>query len=678
MAETSEAVFQQPVPPAAAAYKLAPLFQHKDPPVEKYAPYKPNLDWVKQPELWLDDWELYRADDVQEGKDRLSSLPAEILLMITSHLTPGSLVAVSRTSRFLRSLTCTKRAEPVWTAARQRRGWPDLEAGGLNEVEYAKLVEGEFCCLCGEAERCEKGDDCDRSDSVRRDFRVRTVLCSDCAANLKPSESISAEYWYLHPLTFQCCLSTQNLYFVPQVLKQSAALYDAEADAAGQDKLLSFGSEVYTIKRRAFLDAVKLDAYFLKANAVTLRCDDEEEEERMKKLRVENFADIGKTKSWCMACIEEDYDADMKRWEDEQRAKGISEEEEEAEAWEEEDENTRWERTFAEMLAAWHGDCIPAPCHLTETSPFEGDHRELWFHEDWPHYRGAIIEYARRNQHKARWQAAQDARRRRKEEMETLFVGLRTSCREEHLGFFVALSTFLDFPEVKALWFPDNGVGVSAVELESWPRVRQQILSRIAKSDRLATIQLFDRIARSLLNDGQRLGDFASFVLDREPSPFVDSDRSKGLAPYHSALSDDDMNPVFDRLASLFRCGVCSAKLTFPAIAIHLVDEHGLTNVAAYAHVPTPSFRKAIKKLLERRLLPADISPARFKAYHGGAHFHVTMRTKTGNLEMSLNETWAQVLSGKSLAERHAAWHKLDYTSTDRDIAKIELSYACV
>lgn len=66
---------------------------------------------------------------------------------IISHLTPGSLVAVSRTSRFLRSLTCTKRAEPVWTAARQRRGWPDLEAGGLNEVEYAKLVEGEFCCV---------------------------------------------------------------------------------------------------------------------------------------------------------------------------------------------------------------------------------------------------------------------------------------------------------------------------------------------------------------------------------------------------------------------------------------------------------------------------------------------------------------------------------------------------
>lgn len=79
----------------------------------------------------------------------------------------------------------------------------------------------------------------------------------------------------------------KDLYFVPQVLKQSAALYDAEADAAGQDKLLSFGSEVYTIKRRAFLDAVKLDAYFLKANAVTLRCDDEEKEERMKKLRVE-------------------------------------------------------------------------------------------------------------------------------------------------------------------------------------------------------------------------------------------------------------------------------------------------------------------------------------------------------------------------------------------------------
>ncbi|BGP01905.1 hypothetical protein NBRC10513v2_005546 [Rhodotorula toruloides] len=691
MAETTETTPEQPAPRATPAYRLAPVFEHKDSPVEEFAPYKPNLDWVDRPELWLEDWELYRADDVKEGEDRLSSLPTEILIMIISHLTPGSLLAVSRTSRFLRSLTFTKRAEPIWMAARKRRGWPDLQAGGLNEVEYAKLVEGEFC-----------------SSVATTNGMIAIVGTVDArsgetfACDIKPSEGISAEHWFLHPQTFACCSSRQmgehgwqvsqrrdRLYFVPQVLKQSAALYAAEADAAGQARPLLLGSQNYTFGRRAFLDAVKLDASVLKANKTSLRWIDEEEEARMKEIRIEkldekfrslglepeDFVDIGKTNSWCRACIEEDHYVDVKRWEDEQQAKCIPEEDKDAEALEDEDEDTRWERTLAEMLAAWHGNCIPAPYELTETFPFEGDHRELCFQEDWRRYRGAIIEYARRNQHKLRWLAMQDARERRKKELETLFVGLRTSCREERFGFFIASSTFLDFPKVKALWYPDNGVGVSAVELESWPRVRQQILLRIAKSDRLATIQLFDRIARSLLNDGRRLGDFASFVLDREPSPFVDSDPSKGLAPYHSALGGDDMNPVFDRLASLFRCGVCSAKLTFPDIAIHLVDEHGVANVAAYAHIPSLSFRKAVKDLLKQLCLPADTSPATFEAAYGGVRFDVKSRTKSGELETSIGETWAQVLSGKSPVDLDTNRLKLS-RSTDRDIVEIKLSTA--
>lgn len=95
----------------------------------------------------------------------------------------------------------------------------------------------------------------------------------------------------------------------------------------------------------------------------------------------DSFVDIGKTNSWCRACIEEDHYVDVKRWEDEQQAKCIPEEDKDAEALENEDEDTRWERTLAEMLAAWHGNCIPAPYELTETFPFEGDHRELWFQE---------------------------------------------------------------------------------------------------------------------------------------------------------------------------------------------------------------------------------------------------------------------------------------------------------
>ncbi|BGP26322.1 hypothetical protein JCM10295v2_005270 [Rhodotorula toruloides] len=93
----------------------------------------------------------------------------------------------------------------------------------------------------------------------------------------------------------------------------------------------------------------------------------------------------------------------------------------------------------------------------------------------------------------------------------------------------------------------------AVIDPATWADVRPSVLSLVLANERRDKLRLLDR-------NGYRIGNCAYFVLNREPSPFVDSGPSKGLAPYHSALSDDDINPIFDRLVSLFRCGVCSAR----------------------------------------------------------------------------------------------------------------------
>ncbi|BGP33931.1 hypothetical protein JCM10296v2_005740 [Rhodotorula toruloides] len=67
-----------------------------------------------------------KSEDLLAGEDiapdRLSNLLPELLWMVISELTPGSLLAISRTSRFFRRLVFTKRAEPIWTNAMKRDG----------------------------------------------------------------------------------------------------------------------------------------------------------------------------------------------------------------------------------------------------------------------------------------------------------------------------------------------------------------------------------------------------------------------------------------------------------------------------------------------------------------------------------------------------------------------------
>ncbi|BGP33929.1 hypothetical protein JCM10296v2_005738 [Rhodotorula toruloides] len=644
---------------STSPYKLAPIFRYREKPATERPPVPPDASRVERWEPEYDDQGRFTGRQKRK-KDLLSTLPLEILLAIVSHLTPGSLLVFSRTSRFFRSLTFTKRAEPIWVEARRRRGWPDLHTSGVSEVEYAKLAEGEECFICGQLQ-----DMCCGCIGIWRKFDFRVTL-------IKPSGEISTTHWYLHPQTFECTPSMRTLYLVPQVLKQSAKLYDVEAEAVCEDDDPEEVAKVYITERRAFLNAVTLDAPALFANEASLRVADAAEETRLTKLRNQNFDDVGLDKWWCEACYfadkpdDDSYEPELERW---QSLKGSLIEEGDDDECDEEAYLRKCSQVKDEMLAAWHGACIPAaPCdHPNDELDLMADFHDVWFSLRCCGFRSAILEYARRNRHQRLW----DARLQRQEQLRPFYDELETLIRGFSGGSFVAFRAFLEIPPIKRLWLPGDAV----ISLESWSDGHASVLSLILERERRDKLRLWDRIVRTLLVNGHRLGDFAPFVLDREPLPFVDSDPSNGQAPYHSALSDDDMNPMSDRLASLFRCGFCSAKLTFPDIAIHVVDEHDVANVPAYALVPSSEFRKAVKGLLSDLGYSSQFKKSTFEVVYIDCRFDLTTRTAVGQLETSVGETWAQVLSGKSRAELDASRLRLS-ESTDRNVVKIELSPA--
>ncbi|BGP26334.1 hypothetical protein JCM10295v2_005282 [Rhodotorula toruloides] len=691
MAETTGTTIREPARCAAPSYRLATVFTTKgEKPV--CPPFEPGH------RSWIEDWD-WDHDDPQEqendGEDRLSALPTEILLMIVSHLTPGSLLAVSRTSRLFRSLLFTKRTEMTWKEARRRSGWRDLEAGGMNEVQHAKLVEGRVCFVCAAAEGSW--------EKYRRDFSLRTVLCQPCATEfIKESEAISTEYWHLHPQTFSCCLTTrkkpdggdvpngqESLFYTPDVTKQAALLYDKEANALARNESPQSASLVHVTRRTKFKGRVRRDAahmIMVQDSLVNVQCAEAETRRRLRREMItekmialgweeqdfycDECGNLACAASYCYQCFDNAFEDDIDDCE-----ASSNEEAEPSELAEllPEAEELRDTRILSKVKAKFHSDCIPAPCGYAQD--FLRDDR-LLRDEEWDACRGPLVEYAARNRHERLWREEQEDQEYRQDELKPLYERLKGVVESARQAVFLSLATFLDLPSVKTLW--QHQVAFDDQDLSDLadPAILRDVFDHIHRDK----VRLFDRSAREHLADGVALPAFVKTVLKCDTSSFVDCDPSKGLAPLHAVLTDNDMDPVLSRLTSLFRCGVCSAKRNYPAIAIHLIDEHIAKNVPAYAQVPSAAFRQAIKCLLDDFGLSEDTSLVAFETAHGNARFHVTTRTCSSETETNVGETWAQVarsslglLSGKSPADLDAGRRKLS-AATDRDIVKIRIS----
>ncbi|KAF9070281.1 hypothetical protein BDP27DRAFT_1263940 [Rhodocollybia butyracea] len=120
----------------------------------------------------------------------VKDMPLDVVFEIFSHLGPRDLLHLARTSKDLRAMLITKKAEGIWRAARKTIvGLPPLPSD-LNEPEYARLMFDPYCHAC----KVPKG----RCENIFWEFRMR--LCKKCEAKLP---EYNEEYLSQQPREFR-------------------------------------------------------------------------------------------------------------------------------------------------------------------------------------------------------------------------------------------------------------------------------------------------------------------------------------------------------------------------------------------------------------------------------------------------------------------------------------------
>ncbi|GAA6018964.1 hypothetical protein JCM10207_009215 [Rhodosporidiobolus poonsookiae] len=158
-------------------------------------------------------------------KDRLSTLPAELLEQVFSHSSLSSLLALASTSKRLRNSLVSSAGEN-WSNARVRLKLPDLEAGDMSEEQYATLVFGRKCTGCG------------KTSAAMADFFLRMHLCVPCrTAKLVNVRELKKTRPDLHPAAASCVLTTSQIPSQPSHLATSAH-YALLADIENEDTAL--------------------------------------------------------------------------------------------------------------------------------------------------------------------------------------------------------------------------------------------------------------------------------------------------------------------------------------------------------------------------------------------------------------------------------------------------------
>ncbi|GAA5929189.1 hypothetical protein JCM3775_006759 [Rhodotorula graminis] len=185
-----------------------------------------------------------------KGKGRAGKLsaflamPLDILVEISRHLDPLSLLYMSRANKMVRGVFARRSAAPIWAAARANVDLPALEATDLSEMQLASLVFERNCHLCGRG----------RASIV--DYALRVRWCKTCQrANLDNLSRLRKKVDDMHPKTLQCSFFTNrsatgrgwgknSYYCTPHVERLSAKLHEL-------DKQTPKGSVKESKKRKA-------------------------------------------------------------------------------------------------------------------------------------------------------------------------------------------------------------------------------------------------------------------------------------------------------------------------------------------------------------------------------------------------------------------------------------------
>ncbi|GAA5864335.1 hypothetical protein JCM8547_005789 [Rhodosporidiobolus lusitaniae] len=148
----------------------------------------------------------------QKGRDRLSTLPSEVLQSIASYLSPGGLLALSHAKKSLRRFFASSSRSKIWVEARRRLALPNLEDyGEMTEEGYAELVYGKRCQSCSKA--AHRMPNC----------TLRCRLCKTCKTEkLVKLDTLSKTHPALHPSSPVCVLRSSQTPTLPMHLAASS------------------------------------------------------------------------------------------------------------------------------------------------------------------------------------------------------------------------------------------------------------------------------------------------------------------------------------------------------------------------------------------------------------------------------------------------------------------------
>ncbi|GAA5856729.1 hypothetical protein JCM9279_002251 [Rhodotorula babjevae] len=462
---------------------------------------------------------------------RLLSLPLELVLSILSFLEPPDLLALSCTSRTFANLlrrSGDRRALKLWTQARLNMEVPeltsDLRAGGDDvaaEVLLARLIGGETC---------------------QRLTLVRALADEDDV------------------------LPTYYEYFVPDALAISAHLTSISAKAlgAGADPdaaLTSYVSQRDALRERMHDDAEVLQ-FWLDGRAVRAAG---KRRQRVAS-RLKQCADLPVAECSTMRWLTH---VSTTRMSDKLKAHGFDQEIDEDLVHDFGDhgyEPPIWYEGAAERQERERrNDELKEFC--TSDEPLDDD--------DWDEHKARFIEWVAQTRRDRREGKKNYAYHWQRHALKDLYSNVKAGVDEETVPFLPPLPSFLRLPSLRSEW---TYIGPLRTELyaDKFRRLLPCAIADTVEAMRTDRLVLLDRLARTLLAEGDPLPSSILSALSSSPSPFIDRDPRTGVEPAYLAVPPADVDAVLERAVALFRCGVCSLLAPFAQLVPHVHASHGV------------------------------------------------------------------------------------------------------
>ncbi|GAA5907307.1 hypothetical protein JCM8208_007150 [Rhodotorula glutinis] len=516
------------------------------------------------------------------------AMPLDILVEISRHLDPPSLLSMSRANKMMHGVFARRSAAPIWAIVRGNVDLPALKATDLSEMALASLVFERNCHLCGRG----------RASIV--DYALRVRWCKKCQrANLDNQSRVRRKVEILHNKAFECSLftlhslsgynSNKNPYYcTPDVERLSAHLFELE----GKKPKKARKAKKKKGKKRKHEDE-----------------DDESdvEEDKMDEVDEGKLEAFVKERHDIVAASQKDAEA-LVNWE---RSSLI--------ARKESGETAREARKEAIQQKLFALGYVAADCNFNPYTTVWNlvDQPTKLTNAIWTRISPKIIEYAESQKKRRVDRETANRCRIRHDAVRARYKVLLAAENGDAYLTFPAFSIFDSLPSVEPLWVPEGATSTDEQWAAALPAILDEVeLARraikIGYARKLVTLladagapvdaKLAEKLEPSKVEPVQPIGvlrEAVDSVMSRYGTPKLD------LTDMADEVSDVELDALFSRLIAVFLSGGFYEKKFhhFPAIHEALRDESRAADVSS-ALLPSVLFVKQVLDILKRTGLP--------------------------------------------------------------------------